>query len=140
MLTWELSFTTDLVEALNLETISYFEQFDVFCHHNTQFCMTCLHGKTLGVLIIVSPAVLMWNHNKITLLLCCYESNHFSAHDYLRSEIFINTESNEGLIRHSNEHDLYLPYFESQCSQELIFLPGTNGMDQVALSCTLYQE
>ena len=36
-------------------TVSYFEQFDVFCYDNTQFCMTCLHGKTLGVGIIVAP-------------------------------------------------------------------------------------
>ena len=29
----------------------------MFCYHNPQFCMTCLHGKTLGVRIIVAPTV-----------------------------------------------------------------------------------
>ena len=52
-----LSFTTDLVQVLNLETISYFGYFDAFCYHNTQFCMTCSHEKTLGVQIIVAPTV-----------------------------------------------------------------------------------
>ena len=28
-----------------------------FCYHNAQFYMTCLHGETLGVRIIVAPAV-----------------------------------------------------------------------------------
>ena len=37
--------------------ISYFEQFEAFCYHNTQFCATCLHGKTLDVRIIVAPTV-----------------------------------------------------------------------------------
>ena len=30
----------------------------MFCYHNTQFCKTCLHGKTPGVRIIVAPTVL----------------------------------------------------------------------------------
>ena len=29
----------------------------MFCYHNTQFCITCLHGKNLGVRIIVAPTV-----------------------------------------------------------------------------------
>ena len=52
-----LSFTTDLVYVLNLQTVTYFEQSDASCYHNTQFCMTHLHGKTLGARIIVAHTV-----------------------------------------------------------------------------------
>ena len=30
---------------------------DAFYYHNTPFCMTCLHGKTLGVLIILAQTI-----------------------------------------------------------------------------------
>ena len=53
----ELPLTRGLVYGLNLKSISYFEQLDAFCYHNTQFCMTSLYGKTLGVQIIVAPTV-----------------------------------------------------------------------------------
>ena len=46
-----------------------------FCYHTTQFFMTCLHGKTLGVRIIVAPTVLLcpiqkMKHTKYFLLIC----------------------------------------------------------------------
>ena len=28
-----------------------------FCYHNTQSCITCLHGRTIGVRIIMAPTV-----------------------------------------------------------------------------------
>ena len=52
-----LPFTADLVQFLSLKRVSYFEWFDPFYYHNTQFCMTCLYGKSLGVLIILAPTV-----------------------------------------------------------------------------------
>ena len=56
----QLSFTIDLVQVLNVKTVSYCEQCDAFCYHNTQFCMTCLHGITLDVRTIVAPTVCSW--------------------------------------------------------------------------------
>ena len=38
----QLPFTANLVQALNIETMSYLRQFDALCNHSAQCCMTCL--------------------------------------------------------------------------------------------------
>ena len=38
----QLPFTANLVQALNIETTSYLRQFEAFCNHSAQYCMTCL--------------------------------------------------------------------------------------------------
>ena len=43
--------------SLKNALVSYFEQFDAFCYHTTQSCITYLHGKTLAVWIIEASTV-----------------------------------------------------------------------------------
>ena len=45
------------LQVPNLNSISYLEEFDAFRYHITQSSMTCLHGKTVPVQIIVAPTV-----------------------------------------------------------------------------------
>ena len=57
----QLPFAANLVQALNIETTSYLQQFDAFCNHSAKYCMTCLISDPMGEIqggpIIVPPAV-----------------------------------------------------------------------------------
>ena len=57
----QLAFTANLVQPLNIETMSYLRQFDAFCYHSAQYCMTCLTydpmGEIQGGPIILLPNV-----------------------------------------------------------------------------------
>ena len=44
----QLPFTGNLVQPLNIETTSYLQQFNAFCNHSAQYCVTCLTQDPTG--------------------------------------------------------------------------------------------
>ena len=71
-----LSFTTNSVSLLNLQTVSYFKYFTAFFHHNTQLFMTSLHEQPLSIQIIMPPAV----HHHLFHLHLLQSSLHWTTH------------------------------------------------------------
>ena len=55
----QLPFTANLVQAPNIETMSYLRQFDAFCNHSVQYCMTRLTSDPMGERSKGGPIILL---------------------------------------------------------------------------------